>query len=234
MANPQIEKLLIVQDRDIALQKIETELKRIPQELSVINAHIATEAANTETASQSLKAKEVERNELNNEIQSKEAAINRFRTQQLEVKKNDEYRALTKQIEQSEAEISAIEERVLELMLEIDEAREVFESEKHVIEARVQEQKEQIELLAEREANLKESAKEAQAQLDKARELPDETYLAHYDRVRHFCKRPPYLARVEDRKCGGCHLRVSNEVAQGASDSNVPHFCDQCARMVYA
>jgi hypothetical protein len=32
MPDPQIEKLLIVQDRDITLQNIEQELARIPQE----------------------------------------------------------------------------------------------------------------------------------------------------------------------------------------------------------
>ena len=95
MSDPQIEKLLIVQDRDVALQKIEQELARIPQERSALEAHITTEQANIEAASQALKEKEVQRNEVDTEVKAKESAIARFLTQQLEVKKNDEYRALT-------------------------------------------------------------------------------------------------------------------------------------------
>ncbi len=233
MSDPQIEKLLIVQDRDIALQKIEQELARIPQERAAIEALITAEAANIEAASHALKEKEVERHELDTEVQAKEGAVARFRTQQLEVKKNDEYRALTHQIEQSEQEIAELEEREIGLMLEIDETREAFEAEKAIIEARIVEQKKQITLLGEREQNLKDSIEAAKADVEAARGDADENFLGHYDRVKNLCKRPPYVAPIEAHKCGGCHLRVSNEVSSGALVAGEPSFCDQCARMVY-
>ncbi len=234
MSDPQIEKLLIIQDRDIALQKIEQELARIPQERSAIEALITAEETNIETASHALKEKEVERHELDSEVKAKESMIARFRTQQLEVKKNEEYRALTHQIEQSEQDISELEEREIELMLEIDTTREAFEAEKATIEARIVEQKKQIARLGEREVNLKASIGEAQTAVAQAREAAEENFLGHYDRVKNLCKRPPYVARIEAHKCGGCHLRVSNEVSSGALLVGEPHFCDQCARMVYA
>lgn len=234
MPDPQIEKLLIVQDRDVAVQKIEQELARIPQERSALEGHITAEEANIEAASYALKEKEVERSELDTEIKTKEEAITRFRTQQLEVKKNDEYRALTHQIEQSEQEISDLEERVIELLLEIDETSETFQEEKATIDARIVEEKNQISLLSEREVNLKASIDEAKAAVETARSVVDENYLSHYDRVKKLSKRPPYVARIEAHKCGGCHLRVSNEVNGNALVAGEPHFCDQCARMVYA
>jgi len=234
MPDPQIEKLLIVQDRDVAVQKIEQELARIPQERSSLEGHITAEEANIEAASYALKEKEVERSELDTEIKTKEEAIARFRTQQLEVKKNDEYRALTHQIEQTEQEISDLEERVIELLLEIDETSETFQEEKATIDARIVEEKKQITLLSEREVNLKASIHEAKANVENARSIVDENYLSHYDRVKKLSKRPPYVARIEAHKCGGCHLRVSNEVNGNALVAGEPHFCDQCARMVYA
>jgi predicted nucleic acid-binding Zn-ribbon protein len=234
MPDPQIEKLLIVQDRDVAVQKIEQELARIPQERGALEGHITAEEANIEAASHALKEKEVERSELDTEIKSKEEAIARFRTQQLEVKKNDEYRALTHQIEQTEQEISDLEERGIELLLEIDETSETFQEEKATIDARIVEEKNQISLLSEREVNLKASIDEAKAVVETARSVVDENYLSHYDRVKKLSKRPPYVVRIEAHKCGGCHLRVSNEVNGSALVAGEPHFCDQCARMVYA
>jgi predicted nucleic acid-binding Zn-ribbon protein len=234
MPDPQIEKLLIVQDRDVAVQKIEQELARIPQERGALEGHITAEEANIEAASHALKEKEVERSELDTEIKSKEEAIARFRTQQLEVKKNDEYRALTHQIEQTEQEISDLEERGIELLLEIDETSETFQEEKATIDARIVEEKNQISLLSEREVNLKASIDEAKAVVETARSVVDENYLSHYDRVKKLSKRPPYVVRIEAHKCGGCHLRVSNEVNGSALIAGEPHFCDQCARMVYA
>ncbi len=234
MADPQIEKLLIVQHRDVSLLKIEQDLARIPIERASVEAEIASEAANVEAARQSLIAKELARKDLDIEVKSKETALLRFRTQQAEVKKNDEYQALTHQIEQTEADISSLEESEIELMLEIDTVKEAFEAEKAVIEARIEAQRKEIVLLNEREKNLNASVDAARAEVAESRVGIDADYLEQYDRVKKMVKRAPYLAKVEAHKCGGCHLRVSNEVSRGAQDAGEPHFCDQCARMVYA
>ncbi|MGB0412964.1 MAG: zinc ribbon domain-containing protein [Coraliomargarita sp.] len=234
MPDPQIEKLLIVQDRDTSLQKIEQELTRIPKERAMIEGKIAAEEANVEAARQTLKEKEVQRSELDTEVKAKEAAVAKFRTQQLEIKKNDEYRAMTQQIEQTEAEISTLEEQEIELMLEIDEVTEQFNADKAEIELRIQEQRRHIDVLGEKEQNLKASIDDAKAALATAREGVEESYMEQYDRVRKLVKRAPYLAKIEAHVCKGCHLRVSNEVSREALNAGEPHFCDQCARMVYA
>lgn len=234
MADPQIEKLLIVQHRDVSLLKIEQDLARIPIERGLVEAEITSEEANVEAARQSLIAKEVARKDLDVEVQSKEGALLRFRTQQAEVKKNDEYQALTHQIEQTEADISSLEEREIELMLDIDTAKEEFEAEKAVILVRIEAQRKEIALLTEREGNLNASVDKARSEVAESRVGVDADYIEQYDRVRKMVKRAPYLAKVEAHKCGGCHLRVSNEVSSGALNAGEPHFCDQCARMVYA
>ena len=109
-------------------------------------------------------------------MKAKEAAVAKFRTQQLEVKKNDEYRAMTQQIEQTEAEISTLEESEIELMLEIDTVAEQFEADKAEIEVRIQEQGRHIDLLVQKEQNLNASIDDAKAALAAAREGVDASY----------------------------------------------------------
>jgi predicted nucleic acid-binding Zn-ribbon protein len=234
MADPQIEKLLIVQHRDVLLLKIEQDLARIPIERELAEAEIAREEANVEAARQSLMSKELQRKDLDAEVKSRENALRRFRTQQAEVKKNDEYQALTKQIEQTEMEISELEEREIELMLDIDTAKEEFEAEKAVILVRIEAQRKEIALLSEREENLNASVDAARVKVAESRVGVDANYLEQYDRVKKMVKRAPYLAKVEGHKCGGCHLRISNEISRGAQGEGEPCFCDQCARMIYA
>ncbi|MEZ7842949.1 MAG: hypothetical protein QMB33_02555 [Opitutales bacterium] len=234
MADPQIEKLLIVQHRDVSLLKIEQDLARIPIERGMVESEIASEEANIEAARQALISKELQRKEIDVDVQAKEGALLRFRTQQVEVKKNDEYQALTHQIEQTEADISTLEEREIELMLDIDTAKQEFEAEKAVILVRIEAQRQEIALLTEREGNLNASVAAARAEVAESRVGVDVDYLEQYDRVKKMVKRAPYLAPIEAHKCGGCHLRVSNEISRGAQNAGEPHFCDQCARMVYA
>ena len=180
-----------------------------------------------------LKGKEVQRSELDKEVKAKEELIKRFRNQQLDVKKNEEYRALTHQIEQAEREVSELEEAEIGLMLEIDQEKENFETAKAEIDERIKERRRQIELLAEREANMQASLEDARVNAAAARVGVDECYLGHYERVKKLAKRAPFVVEIIDQKCCGCHLRVSNEVSRGARDAGEPHFCDQCARMVY-
>ena len=234
MADPQIEKLLIVQHCDVTLLKTEQELARIPIERAALGALMAEETANIEAARQSLIAKEVARKDLDLEVQAKEGSLLRFRTQQVEVKKNEEYKALTHQIEQAELEISTLEEREIELMLDIDSVKVVFESEKKTIEARIKVRSDEIELLSAREQNLNASVGEAKLKVEQARLGITVEYIEHYDRVKKLVKRAPYVAPIQGHVCGGCHLRVSNEVSHSALDAGELHYCDQCARIVYA
>ncbi len=234
MVDSQIEKLLIVQHRDIELLKINQDLDRLPVERKAAEAAIAKEEAMIEAARQSLLAKELARKEVDAEVKAKEGALLRFRTQQSEVKKNDEYRALTHQIEQVEAEISSLEEREIELLLEIDTTREKFEAEESVIKGRIEAHRRGIDLLIEREKNLADSLGEAEAKVTESRKDVDALYLETYDQVKKSVKRPPYVVQIVSHKCGGCHLKVSNDVARAVLQPGEPHFCDQCARIVYS
>lgn len=233
MIDPQIEKLLIVQRRDIELLKIRQDLARLPTERQAAEATIKKEQSNIEVAQQKLLSNELKRKEMDTELKAKEETLLRFRTQQSEVKKNDEYKALTHQIEQTEVEISELEEREIELMLEIDSTREQFEVEEAEIKNRIAAHRREIDLLTEREKALSASLKNAEIIAAKARIGLDPAYLEEYDRVKKTAKRPPYVARIEAHKCSGCHLKVSNEIARAVLNADKPHFCDQCARMVY-
>ncbi|MGB0272578.1 MAG: zinc ribbon domain-containing protein [Opitutales bacterium] len=234
MPDPQIQKLLIVQDRDVELLKIEQELKRIPIERQNLEAKVIAERENIEVAQKTLREKEVRRSELDADVKAQEAAVNRFRTQQLEVKKNDEYRALTQQIDQAEKAISDLEEAEIALMLEIDLEQEKFKLEKVAIESRIKELNRLTDVLAEREREMQASLLQARNLASEVREGVDSNYLEHYERVKKLTKRAPFVVPIVEHKCGGCHLRVSNEVSRGAMISGEPHFCDQCARLVYA
>lgn len=233
MIHPQIEKLLIVQEKDICLQKLQTELDRIPQQRMKIEAAIAEERAAIESARTDLNEKEIARKDLDAQVQNKESDVAKFKTQQLEVKKNEEYRALTTQIEQAKTDISVLEEAEITLMYSIDEAREAFEASKGKIEQRIVEQEKAIEQLEERLAELNGAIEGSKQAYQDSRTGVEEVFLEDYDRVKTQVKRVPYIVPIEGQNCTGCHLRVSNEVFSHASNAEGVVICDQCPRMVY-
>jgi len=234
MVDPQIEKLLIVQHCDIERSKIQQSLTLLPKERAAAEAAIEEIKTKIDTARQALLNKELARKQIDAEVKTKESALLRFRTQQSAVKKNEEYKALSHEIEQTEADISSLEEREIELMLEIDDVREAFEAEEVELKQKIEAHRKAIGVLGEREVNLNASLEGADTKFAESREGIDTLYLEHYDRVRKSVKRAPFVAKIKAQKCSGCHLKVSNEVARMVLKAGEPHFCDQCARIVYA
>jgi predicted nucleic acid-binding Zn-ribbon protein len=59
---------------------------------------------------------EADRKKIDLDVQSKQVAISRYKSQQQQTRKNEEFAALNHEIEHAEKEISALEDKELELM----------------------------------------------------------------------------------------------------------------------
>ncbi len=233
MINPQLEKLLIVQEKDLNLQKYLHEVSRIPLERSKIQNMINMEEEAIQFARRDLNDREIERKNIDAKVLSREAEVSKFKNQQLEVKKNDEYRALALQIEQAQSDIGVLEEEEISLMYTIDEAFKEYNLEKVRIESRISEQKLQMQLLESRLVELKALVEIAENDYANSRKEVELNFLEDYDRVRNQVKRTPYIVPIDGHICGGCHLRVSNDVLSQCNSEQVIVICDQCSRVVF-
>lgn len=237
MPTPAIEKLLILQDRDMRRLAIEAQLKAVPRDISLVEQKIASEKAAIDTARGELKDLEVKKKGIEGEIGAAEANLAKYRTQQSLVRKNDEYQALGHEIEHAETAIGELEGRELEVMYAIDEARKRFADAEAVMKTNISGHESRIRTLREREANLTAELAEAKTALAAAREPVGEPVLRQYDRI--AARNMPVVVPVRDGKCGGCHLKVSSEVESGSRGKGAapagPQMvtCDQCGRIVF-
>jgi len=231
--DPEIEQLLILQDRDTRLINIELSLKSIPTEIAKNEQKIAAEESALAADHQRLQELEVRRKDLDNDVKTAEEQVVKYKNQQLQVKKNDEYQALTHEIDQTQERIGQLEETELELMLEIDEAKAAFETEKKEREERIQLYRDEIETLQDREQTLKGEIDSAKADKAAAEKECAQNYLDAYNRTKRRRPKPPFVSPIEDHKCGGCHLKVSGEVESSTRRKDGPVQCDSCGRVVY-
>lgn len=236
MAHPALAPLLILQDRDSKRIGLETQLKGIPREVAALEQRIAAEKSAIEAARTEVKELESKKKLLETEIGSAETKLAQYRTQQLSIRKNDEYQAMGQQIAATQVQISELEGKELEVMYSIDEARKRFASVEAELKANIAGHESRIRTLRERETNVTAELKDAQAQTAEARRPVSELRLRVYDRIagRHM----PAVVPIHGGKCGGCHLKVSSEVesaARAKSDDPAGALptCDQCGRIVY-
>jgi predicted nucleic acid-binding Zn-ribbon protein len=116
-----IEKLLILQDRDKEIRRLRSELVHIEPERQALKTKAAETQASLERARQRGKELESRRKDLELEVESKKQLIERYANQQLQTRKNEEYRALAHEIETCKEAIFKIEDQELELMEQAEE-----------------------------------------------------------------------------------------------------------------
>lgn len=236
MAHPALAPLLILQDRDMKRLSLEAQLKAVPGDIARVEQKIAEEKGAIEAARKELLELEVKKKGLENDIGSSEAKLGQYRTQQLSIKKNEEYQAMGHQIETMVGQIADLEGKELEVMYAIDEAKKKFAAAEAVLKANISGHEAKIKVLRERAANLDTEHKAALAEVAAARPAVGDLRLRVYDRI--AARNMPAVVPLHGTKCGGCHLKVSSEVESGARGKGVEPAsalptCDQCGRIVY-
>jgi hypothetical protein len=227
-----MDKLLVLQDRDTQRLALEEQLKAVPRDIASVEQKIAAERAAIETAKAEWRELEAKRKLLETEISTAEAHVARYRTQQLQVRKNDEYQALTHEIETTQASVGKLEEEELTVLFGIDEAKQRFAAAEAVLKANIAGHEERIRTLRERGTSLQAEVQAAQAAAAEARAAVPDELLRRYDRL---AAKPglPACVPVTGGRCGGCHLKVSANVEMEARKAVEVATCDQCSRVVY-
>ena len=229
---PEIEKLLVLQDRDQRIRTLKTELKNVPIERKDLETRLAATAAGAEKAKASLRESEVQKKRLEVEAQGKRDQINRFKTQQMQTRKNEEFQALGNEIAHFEKEIAKIEDRELEVMELIEVAKPVLaEAERNVAETKNRVAV-QISDLEAKIATLRETLKTAEAERAALTDGIDEDLLDQYNRL-FVSKGGDAVVSLEHEVCTGCHMKLTTQTLVRVRGGQQITHCEQCGRILY-
>ena len=231
--NSDFKKLLLVHSRDRRSHLMGQELNNIPSLIIKMESKIKLEKDTIAAATQDLRSLEAQNSSIEKEINSITDQISRNKNKQLEVKKNEEYQALEKEITNLLEQQSSKEDLQIEVLVKIDGAKETAE----IAKSKITEKVESLEIeklgLIKRQEELKIETEQLAKELEDARTDTEEILLKGYDRTKKVVSRPPYIAPLEEQKCTGCNLRVSNDIVSSVLvDQKLTH-CDQCGRIVY-
>lgn len=236
MLTPVMQALLVLQDRDLHQRSLAAQLRAVPEDQARVERQVAAEKAAIEAARGEMKELESRKKLLEIEISSAEGKVAQYRTQQLSIRKNDEYQAMGQQIAATQEAIGRLEEQELGVMFAIDEARKRFEAAAAVLQANIAGHEARLGVLRQRAAALTAELRGAEEAVTGARGGVEPLRLRAYDRV--AARQMPVVVAIHGGKCGGCHLKVSSEV-ESAARAKVPDpvaplpTCDQCGRIVY-
>src|SRR6478672_7007084 len=177
---PEIEQLITLQHADAEIRRLHAEIAELPKRVAVIEEKLAGTKASLEKAKNAVKSDEAARRKYETAITDLRSKISKYRDQSLDVKTNDQYKALMHEIQFAEQEISANEDKILELMVNA----ETREKELKAAEAELKEETAEIErekiVAHDRTAQDEKELAEWTAKRDAARGAVDSDLLRHF------------------------------------------------------
>jgi predicted nucleic acid-binding Zn-ribbon protein len=227
-----IEKLLILQDRDRKIRRGQGELANIEPERQALKA----KASSTQTAldSAKLRVKQIEsdRKRLELDVEAKKSQIEKYANQQLQTRKNEEYRALAHEIETCKADINRIEDQEIALMEQAEQAQKDVAHASREADAAKKLVDDQIGQLGEREQNLRKELAELESNREQLAAAVDEVARARYDRLLKH-KGEHVIVGVEHGVCGGCHMKLPAQILVMCQQHQELVSCTNCGRILY-
>ena len=229
---PSIEKLLTLQDRDQKLRAVLTEIAALPGEKAARDRELKAADDRLEAARTRQREIEVEKKKLEVEVQAKQDQIARYKNQQLETRKNEEFAALRHEIEVAEKLITEIEDRELVLMEEAESLKPALQA---AADAHAEEKKKvesHMASLTARKETLEARKKELETERPNFTTDIDEDLLDRYERL-FKSKNGLALTTVEHETCAGCHMKVTHQAILEVKAEKEIISCPQCGRILY-
>jgi len=230
--HPDLEQLLVLQDRQQKIKQIQTEVHTLPLQRKNLEEQLAASVAGVEALKQKARQVEMDRKKLELDVGTRTETISRLKTQQYQTRKNDEFQAIGHEIERYENEIRKIEDEELELMVEADKLKAdlgVEEKKSATVKESVARQTGDLESKSKTlQSRLEELTKERAEIAGKI----DEDLLGRFERL-FKSKGDAVVVALEHEVCTGCHMKVTTQTAHRAKAGKEIVSCENCGRILY-
>lgn len=226
-----LKNLMELQVADREIRRLKDEVAALPKRVSAIEAKLADTKAVLEKAKAAVKADEAAKKKYETSIVDLQGKISKYRDQSLDVKTNDQYKALLHEIEFAQQEIRANEDKILELMVNADSReKQVRAAEAELKEETAEIEKEKAEARQRTTEDEKQLA-EWNAKRDGLRSGVEADLLRHYERVLKF--RGSGISEVRDQKCSACQVMLRPQTFNEVRAGDKLIFCESCQRILY-
>ena len=225
-----IEKLLVLQDRDRKILRVTQELAQIIPDRENLRSKASSTQSQWEAAKLRVKQIEAERKRLELEVDAKKTQIDKYLNQQLQTRKNEEYKALTHEIEMAKEAIVKIEDQEIVLMEQTAQKAVAVAATEAAAARKLLD--DQISKLDQREANLKQEHTALTAERTALISTVDEVVRSRYERLLKS-KGENIVVGVEHSVCGGCHMKLPAQNVSSARAQMELVCCPNCGRILY-
>lgn len=227
-----IESLYSLQKSDDGIKSLDDLMQEIPKKIQELELERDGKKAIVETAEGKLRENAKEREKLEKDILVVREKIKKYREQMGKVTTNKEYQGFMAEIKFEEGNISAIEEKIIEKMVESDEiVKEIRESEVEYKKIAGEYNKE-IKVLTQDMVDCKTRLEEAGKNRQEIRGRIPAALLRVYDQLWEK-KGGKAVSYVESDFCGVCNVKIRPQRLNEIIVCSDLFFCENCGRILF-
>jgi predicted nucleic acid-binding Zn-ribbon protein len=229
---PDIANAIRLQTLDDRAAELTKEIATLPKHIAEIEKKLESHQRRLDHDRAGLAANQKDRKRLEGEIQTAEQKISKLKTQMMEAKTNDQYRAFQHEIDFCQQEIRRHEDRILELMTESDPLEKAVKT----AEAALAAEKKQVEAekTKARERTAADQKEMNELLVDRAKILSEMTpkIASEYERIRKG-RAGVAIAEVVQGRCSKCNMQLRPQFLQELKRQDSVMVCESCKRMLY-
>jgi len=228
----EIRALLVLQDRDRRLLRLDEDLKKLPRDEERARNQLAGDTAALEKAHEALMAAELVVKKHEMDVQTRRTTVARLKQQQFETRKNEEFQALAHEITRYEMDVDQLETVELEAMEVVDRLRTEQAAAETALTKTQALVDEELKKIAERGERIRAERAEVAAERELAAAAAPEDLMPLYERLMKT-KNGMALAPLEEGKCQGCHMKLIPSTVVAVQAGKEITRCEDCGRILY-
>lgn len=230
--NLDLKKLIRLQEIDLAVEEYRTKTGAFPDRSKALDDKLASALEGVRQSQAAIQASQSKRKEHETCVSDLEVKISKYRDQLMLVKTNEEYKAMTKEIEFSQDAITREEDEILAIMEQSETLTQNLTAADATL---IQDQKQvAVERVQLKEQNAKDT-ETLEAYLSERDQLAggiDKEVADRYERVRK-ARGGVAMARASDETCVVCNVRMRPQRFQEVRQNDAIIPCDSCGRFLY-
>ncbi|MDR0940600.1 MAG: C4-type zinc ribbon domain-containing protein [Bacteroidales bacterium] len=212
------------------------EIKRLHGELPLEVKDLEDELAGLQTRIEKIQAEITQRKEdvaaKKSEIKDAQNQIKKYEQQQMEVRNNREYEAITKEMEFQKLEIELCEKRIREYTFDIENKTALLDSAQSKYEERSIDLKQKQNELDEIVAETKKEIEDLTAKSEELASVIEARLLTAYKRIRSNARNGLAVVSVARDACGGCFNKIPPQRQLDIRTYKKIIVCEYCGRIL--
>jgi len=228
----QLGSLLKLQVVDSEIYKLKMEKNAIPQGIKLLEA--AFEEKKQHLAGLEKRSLDLQKQRKDKELElgAKEDEAKKLQGQLSSLKTNKEYQTMLQEIAGKKADGSVIEDSILQVLEQLDQAKKDVEAEKQRLQGQEKEFLEEKKKVEIRAKEIDDRLAQLEAHRKQLSPGIDPKVMAQYERI--LSNRDGLaIVAVKDNACQGCNMSIPRQVTNSIKMYECIMTCDVCNRMLY-